>query len=248
MENLNTEPPKKKKESPSVRQILMALTGKEKVSIKFWLDILLDIAIIIGLVVIIRTFFISPFQVYGPSMCDTLNNFDGTCHHEYGEYIIVDKLSYQNFFGLLKVGEPKRGDIVIFRPPKSSSEFFIKRVIGLPGETVKLQNGYVYIYNDANKNGYKLQEDYLNAKNSGNTHPDKDYLTEFTVPAGYYFVMGDNRTESSDSRACFRETAYDNDCGKDKLAAFVPFKNIEGKAWLILWPLQKIGLAPTTQY
>lgn len=226
------------------------LNPDDKIPLSFWLDIVLNIAVIVVLVVIIRSFIISPFQVYGQSMCDTLNNIDNVCVKGYGEYIIINKFTYQNILGW-KIGEPKRGDIIVFHPPHNENEFFIKRVIGVPGDTVKLQNGYVYIYNQQFKDGLKLKETYLNASNNGNTHP-KIYGTSnnavYEVPAGHYFVMGDNRQYSSDSRECFRESLSDNNCGKDPNAYYLPAENIEGKAWLILWPLFKIGAISDPAY
>ncbi len=211
----------------------------------FWLDVILNIVIIVALVFIIRTYLISPFQVYGPSMCDTLNNFGGQCEHAYGEYLIVNKLGYQNFFGL-KVGEPKRGDIVVFHPPGNNSEFFIKRVIGLPGETVKLTDGKVYIFNREHPEGFELRETYLNSTNQGNTHPFNLNRTIFEVPDDNYFVMGDNRIASSDARSCFQETASNDPCqGK---TPYLSMDHIEGKAWIVLWPITKLAILPDPVY
>lgn len=223
------------------------LSENDKIPATFWLDIILNIVIIVALVLFIRAFVISPFQVYGPSMCDTLNNIDNTCIKGYGEYIIINKFGYQNLLGW-QIGSPQRGDIIVFHPPKKDNEFFIKRIIGLPGETVKLQNGEVYIYNSDYPEGFKLQEGYLNAQNAGNTHPYTSSLTTFEVPSGHYFVMGDNRLFSSDSRHCFKEGAGDNQCGVDPLAPFLPRENIEGKAWIVLWPLQKIAILAGAKY
>jgi signal peptidase I len=223
------------------------LNPENKIPITFWLDIVLNIAIIVALVLVIRTFFISPFQVFGPSMCDTLNNIDNKCMKGYGEYIIINKFGYQNIIGW-QVGTPKRGDIIVFHPPHNKEEYFIKRVIGLPGETVKLIDGYVYIFNEQSKEGFKLDEPYLNDSNKGNTHPYIKDLNTFEVPEANYFVMGDNRLYSSDSRHCFRESLSDNNCGKDPLAPFLPRPNIEGKAWIILWPLSKISAISDPTY
>ncbi len=220
---------------------------KHKASILFALDILLNLVIIAAMVFVIRTFLISPFQVYGPSMCDTLNNIDNSCQHGYGEYIIVNKFGYQNFLGW-QVGLPKRGDVIVFRPPTNDEEFFIKRVIGLPGETVKLQNGDVYIFNKEHPDGYKLDEPYLNAVNSGNTHPYTEDETVFEVPEGNYFVMGDNRTASSDARSCFKESITSGGCNQNGNTPYLKLDRIEGKAWVILWPLSKIAVLNDPAY
>lgn len=213
----------------------------------FWLDVLLNIIIIVAMVVVIRTFIISPFQVYGPSMCDTLNNVEGVCQRAYGEYLIVNKFGYLNFFGW-KVGEPQRGDIIVFHPPQNDAEFFIKRVIGLPGETVKLKEGKVYIYNNLNPEGFALEEEYLNEINSGNTHPYNRNNVIFEVPQNHYFVMGDNRVASSDSRSCFQETASDDPCNGEGKSSFLTLDHIEGKAWIVLWPINKISFLKSPQY
>ncbi len=220
---------------------------KHKSTALFALDILLNLVIIAAMVFIIRSFLISPFQVYGPSMCDTLNNIDNSCQHGYGEYIIVNKLGYQNFFGW-QVGTPQRGDIVVFHPPMNKEEFFIKRVIGLPGETVELKDGYVYIHNSAHPEGYKLDEPYLNSTNSGNTHPFTDNMTIFEVPSDGYFVMGDNRTQSSDARTCFKESITSGGCDQPGGTPYIKISNIEGKAWIVLWPLSKIEVLNNPSY
>jgi len=213
----------------------------------FWLDVALNIVIIVALVVIIRTFLISPFQVYGPSMCDTLNNVEGICQRAYGEYLIVNKLGYQNFLGW-QVGLPKRGDIIVFHPPLNNTEFFIKRIIGLPGETVQLKEGKVYVFNAEKPEGWELKESYLNSVNSGNTHPYNRENTVFEVPKNSYFVMGDNRVASSDSRSCFQETASNEPCKGDGKSPFLTMDHIEGKAWLVLWPITKISALKDPAY
>lgn len=223
------------------------LFGKHKETVLFMLDVLLNIVIIAALVYIIRSYLISPFQVYGPSMCDTLNFINNKCEHAYGEYIIVNKVGYQNFLGW-KVGEPQRGDVVIFHPPKNSGEFFIKRIIGLPGETVELKNGEVYVKNSAHPQGVKLEEPYLNATNKGNTRPYRPDNTVFEIPEGSYFVMGDNRIASSDSRSCFKENITSGDCGQNGNTPYIKPSSIEGKAWLVLWPIANLEIVKSANY
>jgi signal peptidase I len=108
----------------------------------------------------------SPFQVYGISMCSTLNFHDDQCNDGFGDYIIINKSSYLSLFGW-EAGAPQRGDIIVFHPPQNNTEFYIKRVIGLPGETIKLIDGYVYLFNDENPQGIRLEEPYLNSENLG---------------------------------------------------------------------------------
>jgi signal peptidase I len=117
-----------------------------------------------------------------------------------GNFVVVNKISY-------KFGQPKRGDIIVFRyPPDPAQDPYIKRVIGLPGEIVAIRDGRVYI------NGTKIPEPYLSAQtNQGG---------EWTVPQDALFVMGDNRNNSSDSRSW----------------GFVPLENVIGKAALVYWP------------
>lgn len=217
--------------------------------LKFLGEILLDAIIIIGLVLLIRTYVIAPFQVHGTSMCNTLNYQNNVCNTGYGEYLIISKFSYL-------VGSPQRGDIVVFRPPGSvedskfesliktlfhldSQEFFIKRIIGLPGDTVELKNGYVYITNKENPNGFKLNEPYLNSTNQGNTQPLIPGKTKFVVPAERYLVFGDNRVVSTDARSCFR-SSLTSGCQFEG-DAFISMENIEGKASLVLFPIGELG-------
>ena len=101
-------------------------------------------------------------------MCDTFNYFDGSCNTGYGEYIIVNKFGYQNFLGW-QVGLPQRGDVIVFHPPHNDTEFFIKRIIGLPGETVKIIDNKIFIFNSEFPDGFELDEIYLNARNEDNT-------------------------------------------------------------------------------
>lgn len=200
----------------------------------FLLDVALNVAIIVGLAMIIRLYVMTPFRVYGQSMCNTLNYIDGQCVRGNGEYIIVNKILYRKF-GDFSLSAPKRGDIVVFRPPLSEGEFYIKRVIGLPGEKVELRGGYLYIYNEEHPDGFQLNESYLNAFNAGNTYVYDGDVMVFDVPQGSYFLLGDNRAASSDSRTCFSEmrcTPFDS--------PFLPFDRIEGKAWISLWPFDTI--------
>lgn len=207
--------------------------GKNQVWL-FLLDIVLNVVVIVLLVFLIRTYLIAPFRVFGPSMCNTLNYIDNRCAHGNGEYIIVNKLIYQRFFNF-EVGQPKRGDVIVFIPPTGGKDFFIKRIIGLPGEKVEFYEesgqGFIYIHNGENSQGFKLDEPYLSAKNQGQTFVPRSRDKLLTVPEDSYFVMGDNRQESSDSRHCFEAVG----CTSSN-TPFLPRKNIEGKAWLVLWP------------
>lgn len=177
-----------------------------------------DLTIIIIIVLIIRSYFMAPFQINGSSMENSYHN---------GEYILVDKFSYANF-GLFTVGNPNRGDVVILMPhAENNKTYYIKRVIGLPGDTLRFDNGDVYVKPAGWSVEIKLNEDYLSAVNKGKTYLPFDVKTSvFTVPADSYFVMGDNRNNSSDSRACFESCSFPNS------GHYVTRNNIVGKLWV----------------
>lgn len=134
--------------------------------------------IAILIVIPIRMFIAQPFIVSGASMDDTFHS---------GEYLIVDQVSY--YFTA-----PARGDVVIFRYPRDPSKFFIKRVIGLPGDTITIENAQVTITNTTHPDGFTLDEPYIKSMAPA---------PKFTETLGdrEYFVMGDNRDQSSDSRS-----------------------------------------------
>lgn len=139
--------------------------------------------VVISLVIIIpiRYFLIQPFYVKGASM--EPNFYDK-------EYLIIDEISY-------RFEEPIRGDIIVFRYPINPQEYFIKRVIGLPGEKIEIKNGSVYIYNEEFPDGFALEENYL-------ASDIKTYgMSNDNVKLGdnEFFVMGDNRNSSKDSRS-----------------------------------------------
>lgn len=205
----------------------------------FFVDLALNIAVIVLLVYTVRTYLISPFQVYGPSMCDTLNLIRNSCQEGFGEYLIVDKISY-------RLGKPGRGDVIVFRPPHNEEDFYIKRIIGLPGETVKIQNGRVYIFDEERPKGFELNEDYLNKDNKNKTFPilAQNSVT-YKVPDGKYFVLGDNRKKSTDSRTCFKGPG-DRNCSGDNF--FLERARLEGKARIILWPFNKVRFLPNPEY
>jgi len=129
------------------------------------------------IVIPIRMFVAQPFIVSGASMDDTFHS---------GEYLIVDQLSYH-------LHTPTRGDVVIFRYPRDPSKFFIKRLIGVPGDTITIKGSTVTITNEASPEGFVLDEPYIKSMRTTGS-------IEETLGAREYFVMGDNRDESSDSR------------------------------------------------
>jgi signal peptidase I len=161
------------------------------------LDFLKDIIIIVVIVVVIRTFLVMPFQINGQSMYESYYN---------KEFILVDRFSYRElpFFG--QTQEIERWDVVIFAPGVSKErKYFIKRAIGLPGETVKIEDGRVYIQEVWQEEFYELEEwAYLSDENNKKTYvSSSDGANVYKVPENRYFVMGDNRNHSTDSRTCF---------------------------------------------
>jgi signal peptidase I len=169
----------------------------------FW-ELIRFVIVAIAIVIPIRVFVAQPFVVSGLSMVPTFQD---------GEYLIVDEISY-------RFEEPKRGDVVIFRYPKDPSKFFIKRIIGLPNEIVDVSDNEVTIYSDENKEGVKLTEPYIHSLGHGNSH--------IVLKNDEYFVMGDNRAGSSDSR----------------IWGPVKREYIIGNAFLRLLPIKRIDLNP----
>lgn len=201
---------------------------------KFLLDILVDVAIVVALVVVIRLFLFAPFQVHGQSMCDTFNDFDGECLSGDGEYVLTSRLSTWNLFDWSPT-EIIRGDIVIFKAPYSEEgEYYIKRVIGLPGESVKVEDGFVSIMTDEGV-FIQLDEPYLNEENAGNTFPHRTSSEIFSVPEESYLVFGDNRTKSNDSRRCFQQTGC-----TDQTSPYLTKARIEGEVKMVIFPLSHI--------
>ena len=197
------------------------MSSSQKRSLWFHLfDVTLNIVIIVAIVALIRTFIVSPFQIEGSSMIDTLEN---------KEYIVINKFRY--FFKT-----PVRGDIVVFRPPTDMGKYYVKRVIGLPGDIVAIRDGYVFL-RDKNKGDIRLEEPYLSQINAGKTYRypvnSGDTSEEvFTIPLGQYFLLGDNRQGSLDSRS-FGHLGT-------KETAFVPQYNIKGSVWFVALPVTKI--------
>ncbi len=134
---------------------------------------------LISLLIVIpfRMFVAQPFIVEGASMDPTFSD---------GEYLIVDQISY-------RIREPKRGEVIIFKYPRDLSKYFIKRVIGLPNETVEVKNGHIFITTASSTEAVELIEPYIDE----DTSPDQ---VKIKLKSTEYFVLGDNREASSDSR------------------------------------------------
>lgn len=146
--------------------------------IDFIMDILETITFVGSLFIVMYLFVMQPHQVQGASMDNTFHN---------GEYILTSKISY-------RIGQPQRGDVVVFHSPRNPDIDFIKRIIGLSGDRIRIEDGRVYL------NGEGLDEKYTSSKTMVYQNGFLREGTEVTVPEGQYFVMGDNRARSSDSR------------------------------------------------
>ena len=160
----------------------------------------IETIVLTALMFLVIRFAVQNFNIEGTSMESSLHN---------GELILVDKWTY-----LFR--PPARGDVIVFHAPPNPSQDYIKRVIAIPGEAITIQNTTVIV------DGVTLQETYVNPQNQGNIYAYK-HISNMPVPPNDYFVLGDNRKASSDSR----------DWG------FVPQQNIIGRAAFVYWPLQQ---------
>lgn len=170
-------------------------------------DIIRVLLISLAIVIPIRYFVAQPFIVRGASMEPNFKD---------RQYLIIDELSY--FFRA-----PARHEVVVFRYPRDPSQFFIKRIIGLPGERIEIREGKITIFNDAHQDGLPLRESYLVPEGKA-THPDMVIV----LSNNDYFVLGDNRDFSSDSR----------------FWGPLDKKLVVGRALFRAYPLSKFGVIP----
>lgn len=176
-----------------------------------FLDFIETLVMALSIFVVVYLFFFQPHQVKGNSMYDTFID---------GEFLLTNKISY-------RLGQPQRGDIIIFKAPTNEEYDYIKRIIALPGEKIMIKNNRVYI-NDQLLN----ESSYLETNQNTRTGYFLREGQQLQLEEASFFVMGDNREHSSDSR----------DWG------LVPKQNIVGKAWFRYWPPQKLGLMEKTTY
>ena len=166
---------------------------------------IVEIAVIaIGAVWFVRSFLVQPFLVSGESMVPTFQN---------GDYLLIDELTY-------RLRAPERGEVMVFRYPEDESTYFIKRVIGLPGERVSIADGKVTIYNADHREGLLLNESYLPA-NSGT-----EGAIDMQLGEGEYYMLGDNRPYSFDSRRW----------------GALPKEDIVGRVLVRLWPASQAAV------
>jgi signal peptidase I len=176
-------------------------TPGEEPRVRVWRavwELLHDLSVAVLFCFFLITFVAQAFRVQGTSMLPVLED---------SERIIVNKLGY-------RLHSVERGDVVVFWYPRDPSVSFIKRVVGLPGDTIEIRGGVVYV------NGAAMREDYL-----APAYRDDEIYRPVLVPKGYYYVLGDHRNSSNDSRSWGE----------------VPEKYIYGKAVFRFWPLSKIG-------
>ncbi|MEK5238105.1 signal peptidase I [Paenibacillus sp. FSL L8-0470] len=182
---------------------------KQKNEVLEWIK---AIAIALVLVILIRWLLFKPFIVDGPSMKPNFHT---------GERVIVNEILYD-------IRSPQRGEVIVFHVPSEGRDF-IKRVIGVAGDTVKVEGDVVTV------NGEPVNETYIQgaideAHNNNALYNNKDFpnedFTDGTVPEGHVFVMGDNRSDSTDSR----------------MIGYVPLGDIVGRADLIFWPVKDISV------
>lgn len=185
------------------RGVLRAVTA-------YLLELIQVVLVSLAIIIPIRYFLVQPFYVKGASMEPSF--FDK-------EYLIIDEISY-------RFREPERGDIVVFRYPLDPNQFFIKRIIGLPGEKIRINDGQITIFNSKSSEGQILDESpYLD-------HVFTAGEKTITLKADEYYLLGDNRNSSLDSRV------------------FGPVKNklIIGRVWLRGWPLARLDSFDAPEY
>ena len=173
------------------------------------------IAILIVLVIFAgMRFSLQGFGINGPCMEPYVHN---------GQDWLVNKISYH-------FHDPQRGDVIVLHAPDSEGTLLIKRVIGLPGDTIEVRDGQIYITEDGKRTVLKEE--------SANVASPLYQMSPVTVPPGEYFVLGDNRNNSADSHVGWVTS-------KGVLTHTVPRENIVGKAWLCYWPPSEWRLCPT---
>ena len=205
-DRIQVKPSEPRSETPASRQEeshpdRQAVKKKLPLFLDFLLQLLLCLVLVFG---VVKPFVVEPFYIPSPSMVPTL---------EVGDRVLVNKFIY-------RFSDPQRGDIIVFRSVAEGGVDLIKRVVGLPGDKVELLHGQVFL------NGQRQNEPYVVNKPCVSGRPKTCSYGPVTVPKGHYFVMGDNRANSEDSR----------------FIGPVPKKTIVGEAFLRLWPPGRVGL------
>src|SRR3989338_4042633 len=201
---------KYKNEISTNSEQLNDLTAVSNPARDFWeflIDLIKTGVIVFIIAFALRYFAVQPYIVDGESMMPDYQN---------REYLLAEKISYS-------VGNPQRGDVIIFKYPKNPSLNYIKRIIGLPDEKIQIANNQITIFNASHPSGVILNESYISKGSL--TQPANNSTYEITLEDNEYFVLGDNREHSSDSREW----------------GVLPKDNILGRAWLTLVPLNVAG-------
>src|SRR3989344_2786566 len=191
------------------QQIPQIPSAKSEILAFVW-ETIKVVVVSLAIILPIRYYLVQPFFVKGASMEP---NFED------GDYLLVNEISY-------RFSVPERGDVIVFRYPLDPSQFFIKRIIGLPDETIEVKNNMVTIYNKDKPDGFVLNENYLASEQKTLGGP------VIKLDDNEYFVLGDNRLQSSDSRRW----------------GPVNRSLVTGKAFLRPWPITKIIKIPSIVY
>ncbi len=170
----------------------------------FFLEIIEIVVFAISIFLFLYLLILQPHKIKGSSMEPNFHD---------GEYLLTDKISY-------RFNEPKRGDVIVFKAPPDYKEEFIKRIIALPGETISIKDNKIYI------NGNLFEENYIPDEIPTQNGSFLKEGEEITLPENSYFVMGDNRPHSLDSRRF----------------GYVTLDKITGKAWFVYWPPTEAGV------
>ena len=178
--------------------------------LQYSLELVHIIVISLAIIIPIRYFLIQPFYVKGASM--EPNFYDH-------EYLIIDEISY-------RLRKPQRGEIIVFKYPNDPSQYFIKRILGMPGESIEIKDGRIRVYKNEDSVGYYLDEGQYLSNIEGLTNK------KFNLGEDEYLVLGDNRPSSLDSRI------------------FGPIheRSIIGRVWLRGWPITKFRIFHTPEY
>lgn len=187
------------------------LTPVQKV-IQFVWDLVKVVCVSLAIIIPVRYFLIQPFYVKGASMEPSFYDH---------EYLIINEISY-------RFSEPERGDIIVFKYPKDPSQYFIKRIIGLPNEKIEIADGRVYVYAEVDSKVKKMLDESLYLDPEVKTTNSKSWV----LGADEYYVLGDNREYSLDSRG------------------FGPVYRdlIVGKVWMRGWPVGRAAIFPSVVY
>lgn len=177
---------------------------------RFFLDTA-EVIVFAGAIFLFVYFLVmQPHKIKGSSMEPNFHD---------GEYLLSDKLTY-------RFAEPQRGDVIVFKAPEANGDEFIKRIIGLPGDVISISDSFVHL------NGKPLVESYIPEYSPTNPGAFLQSGKQITVPTNHFFVLGDNRNHSSDSRAW----------------GFIEKEDITGKAWFVYYPLNEAGVLPEVDY